>query len=457
MPSVSCALAAAAALLLANPVAGGVMPPPRDVARYKWLVNAGSNASEPQQVHASFGEDPMTSLQFVWSTRTAADTILRFGEAGKPMTSIANGTSTPFDEPVQFIHRAAATGLRAGTTYSYVVGSPAGGWSNVSTMTTAPVPGSPEAGALVFAVYGDMGLDNERSLAWLVKDVEAGAFDAVLHVGDLGYDLDSDGGLRGDAFMNSIAPITARVPYHTMPGNHEIEGGTFKAYRSRFWMPASNDALYHSIDVGNAHFSMISSEMYFAISEYGLLMMPEQFTWLEKDLAAVDRTKSPWLVLMLHRPMYCQDDDSQGDACHTLTNPTRVGYFGQYALEPLLLKYGVDLVVGAHEHFLGLSKVLYNNNASTAVMSNQTDGSILFRNPGAPVHILAGSAGCPEKLDVLSPTQPEWSAGAWDVYGYGYLSFPSASRATWSFRNDTDGSIINRLEFQQDHHGPFAA
>lgn len=167
--------------------------PPRDVARYKWLVNAGSNASEPQQVHASFGEDPMTSLQFVWSTRTAADTILRFGEAGKPMTSIANGTSTPFDEPVQFIHRAAATGLRAGTTYSYVVGSPAGGWSNVSTMTTAPVPGSPEAGALVFAVYGDMGLDNERSLAWLVKDVEAGAFDAVLHVGDLGYDLDSDG------------------------------------------------------------------------------------------------------------------------------------------------------------------------------------------------------------------------------------------------------------------------
>ena len=65
--------------------------------------------------------------------------------------------------------------------------------------------------------------------------------------------------------MNSIAPITARVPYHTMPGNHEIEGGTFKAYRSRFWMPASNDALYHSIDVGNAHFSMISSEMYFAI------------------------------------------------------------------------------------------------------------------------------------------------------------------------------------------------
>ncbi len=103
--------------------------------------------------------------------------------------------------------------------------------------------------------------------------------------------------------MNSIAPITARVPYHTMPGNHEIEGGTFKAYRSRFWMPASNDALYHSIDVGNAHFSMISSEMYFAISEYGLLMMPEQFTWLEKDLAAVDRTKSPWLVLMLHRPM----------------------------------------------------------------------------------------------------------------------------------------------------------
>lgn len=167
--------------------------PPHDVARYRWLVDAGSNASEPQQVHASYGQDPMTSLQFVWSTRSAADTILRFGEFGKPMTSFANGTSAPFDEPTQFIHRAAATGLRAGTKYSYVVGSPAGGWSNISTMTTAPTPGSAEAGALVFAVYGDMGLNNERSLAWLVKDIEAGNFDAVLHVGDLGYDLDSDG------------------------------------------------------------------------------------------------------------------------------------------------------------------------------------------------------------------------------------------------------------------------
>jgi hypothetical protein len=29
-----------------------------------------------------------------------------------------------------------------------------------------------------------------------------------------------------------------------------------------------------------------------------------QYKWLKKDLASVDRTKTPWLIVMSHRPMY---------------------------------------------------------------------------------------------------------------------------------------------------------
>lgn len=39
------------------------------------------------------------------------------------------------------------------------------------------------------AVYGDMGTENAVSLPWLVKEASTGGFDAVLHVGDLAYDL----------------------------------------------------------------------------------------------------------------------------------------------------------------------------------------------------------------------------------------------------------------------------
>ena len=39
------------------------------------------------------------------------------------------------------------------------------------------------------AVYGDMGTANAVSLPWLVEEAASGGFDAVLHVGDLAYDL----------------------------------------------------------------------------------------------------------------------------------------------------------------------------------------------------------------------------------------------------------------------------
>ena len=34
-----------------------------------------------------------------------------------------------------------------------------------------------------------------------------------------------------------------------------------------------------------------------------------QYAWLERDLAGVDRARTPWVVLYGHRPMYCTNDD----------------------------------------------------------------------------------------------------------------------------------------------------
>ena len=63
-----------------------------------------------------------------------------------------------------------------------------GVWSDVYTFKTRKSgPGwSPR-----LAIYGDMGYVNSRSLSFLIEDVRRGLYDAVLHVGDIGYDLDS--------------------------------------------------------------------------------------------------------------------------------------------------------------------------------------------------------------------------------------------------------------------------
>ena len=55
----------------------------------------------------------------------------------------------------------------------------------------------------------------------LQREVQQGLYDAVLHVGDFAYDMDSDNAEVGDAFMRQLQPIAGYLPYMTCPGNHE--------------------------------------------------------------------------------------------------------------------------------------------------------------------------------------------------------------------------------------------
>jgi acid phosphatase len=55
----------------------------------------------------------------------------------------------------------------------------------------------------------------------------------------------------------------------------------------------------------------------------------EQYKWLSNDLASVDRTKTPWVIVMSHRPMY---------SSMTASYQTHI----RTAFESLMLKNGVD-------------------------------------------------------------------------------------------------------------------
>jgi len=60
----------------------------------------------------------------------------------------------------------------------------------------------------------------------------------------------------------------------------------------------------------------------------------QQLDFLAADLASVDRTVTPWLIVGGHRPWYTTGSN-QCKPC-------------QAAFEPLLYKYGVDLAVFGH-------------------------------------------------------------------------------------------------------------
>jgi hypothetical protein len=61
-----------------------------------------------------------------------------------------------------------------------------GSWSEVRSLK--PLDSS-ETASLTFAVYGDLGWENARSVPYLKKDMDYGRIDGVLHCGDIGYDL----------------------------------------------------------------------------------------------------------------------------------------------------------------------------------------------------------------------------------------------------------------------------
>ncbi|CAE7440754.1 ACP7 [Symbiodinium microadriaticum] len=125
-------------------------------------------------------------------------------------------------------------------------------------------------------------------------------------------------------------------------GNHE-KFYNYTSFNARYKMPAEasrgNQNFWYSYDYGNIHWISISSE-------HSLDPDSEQMRFLRSDLemASANRQAIPWIVMSLHRPIYCSSWNSFDD--------TRPGSKYQSALEPLLLEFDVDLTVTGHMHLV---------------------------------------------------------------------------------------------------------
>jgi acid phosphatase type 7 len=127
-----------------------------------------------------------------------------------------------------------------------------------------------------------------------------------------------------------------------------------------FRMPANESGgkgnFWYSFDYGLVHFITIDTEtdlpqgiqspLEYGGFDGGANSGPfgypnQQMQWLEKDLANVDRNKTPWIVVGLHRPWYI---DATTNVSGTVCTQC------QKAFEPVMVKYGVDLYMQGHVH-----------------------------------------------------------------------------------------------------------
>ncbi|XP_071079629.1 acid phosphatase type 7-like isoform X1 [Haliotis cracherodii] len=412
------------------------------------ILDHKTTSPKPEQIHLSYGAAP-DQMVVTWVTLDEAGTAtVNYGEGKLDQTQF--GKTTVFtdggtEKRVLYIHRVLLSGLNLGHQYTYRCGSDAG----YSSLFTFRVMKGGSDWSPQLAVFGDLGYENPRAFPYLQEETQAGHFDAILHLGDFAYNLDTDDARLGDEFMRMLEPVAAKVPYMVSVGNHE-KAYNFSNYRNRFTMPGGDgEGMYFSWDIGPAHIISFSTEIFThgASTE----SIRAQYEWLEKDLQAANlpgnRAARPWIIVMGHKPMYCSNRDAKR-RCDSPKNPMRNGnkYFSA-SLEELFYKYGVDLEFYAHEHSYERLWPVYK----TKICNGSIDKP--YVNPQAPVHIVTGSAGDREGQTKFDHTLFPWTSFHSDDYGYTRVTVHNTTHLYLEEMSvDKKGAVIDKAWIVRDSH-----
>eukprot|EP00048_Salpingoeca_helianthica_P016303 m.231573 g.231573 ORF g.231573 m.231573 type:complete len:532 (-) comp18412_c0_seq1:113-1708(-) len=326
---------------------------------------------------------------------------------------------------VGVVHSAAMTNLRPATRYFYRVGDASGGWSRVWSFETLPTNAGTSARPLRVLQIGDMGYGpkSDKTVAEMIKEVDAGTVDLVLHVGDVSY---ADGDMpHWDAFLTKIESISARVPYMTNPGNHEL-WYNFTAYRTMFYTPASTYAdnrMFYSFNYGGVHFTQLNTETFEDTANIDM----QQRDWLALDLKQARANPHRGMIIATgHRPFYCTNGGAKDKDCVTFAELLRA------EAENLLVGYHADMVINAHMHgYERTFPVAYGRPTAT---------NYLF--PASPVYVVNGAGGNREGNDQPHANQP-WSAGpATNQIGYARMTI-TPNKLTYDYVIASNATVFD--------------
>jgi len=396
----------------------------------------------PEQIHLSITHDP-SEMVVMWTTlRVTPHPIVFYGIDPNNLNMNVSGNTSTYTGGgwVGQIHTGKMVKLQPDTVYYYRVGDAtvAPGywlrptWSQPALyFRTRKVPSA--SMATTVAIVGDAGGDDASMLTYfqLTRLVMDHKIDFLIHNGDIGY---SDGyEPLMDTFLRMAESVSAFVPYMYGVGNHE-GFYDFSPYKHRFYVPYkesnSTDPLYYSFDYGLVHYAHINSEGFMGL--YAQVVTPESamYKWLENDLAKVDRHKTPWVIVHLHRPLYCLQDTKD---CNFEAQVLRKG------LEELFVKYHVDIVGQAHRHSYQTTWPVYN----MTKMGND------YVNPKYPIYVTNGAAGNKEHLDGNQSQLPVWGRSYVSRYGFGIMSVPDANHLTYQFISADNATVLDEWTIER--------
>jgi hypothetical protein len=411
------------------------------------------------------------------------------------------------------------------------------------------------------ALFGDLGVFAGNNMANLYQEAVVNeTADLILLAGDVGYAQGDDDERQADAFMQAFEQVIANVPWMPIVGNHEFYQGTnLSRYLDSTWekwgpIPGTREhdwggehglagsttadsalgaflsagnhhgpgvhaavpsrtSRYFSVDFGMLHLVALSLNSYNGVDLCADECSTAQRQWLREDLAAVNRSETPWVVAMSHFPMYLDVPNSGKPASVSAAAYAHEPWFvaesceyeghnrnctggqdwqkahdaqlqaraqgvppnthckpGEYQvppsgvsgvgtncsatadLEPLFYEFGVDLYWAGHIHY-------YSRFTGPVYM-----GRVLHNgthNPRGTIHATSGNAG-PPALSACTCDRHNNTVGGQQCeicisqpYSYTRLTAFNATDLLWEQISNKDSSIIDSWTLHQENHGRF--
>ncbi|GAA4166430.1 metallophosphoesterase [Gryllotalpicola daejeonensis] len=375
---------------------------------------AGAIVPAVAGLHVTFGADAATEATVSWQTIVPVQNpkVLIAKDGGQFERATAAVTTQYTDAKsgqVVYVFHGRLRNLKPGTDYVYLAVHD-GAKPEFGTFRTAPSGRT----AFRFTSFGDQGTPTtgkQVNGTWVndnlgspsAGDTTAGveSLEPLLHLfnGDLCYaNLATDRVRTWSDFWNNNSRSARHRAWMPAPGNHENEKGNgaigYQAFQTYFDTPRqpgqtdTTAGLWYDLTVGSVKFIFLANDdiTYQDAGDENVLGYSHgaQKAWLEATLKAARADSSiDWIVVCMHQVAISTASNFNG---------ADLGIREQWL--PLFDKYGVDLVVGGHEHHYERSLAIRGQQA------NQTKTPIPVSNElstidttKGTVHMVIGGGG----------------------------------------------------------------
>ncbi|MBT9556298.1 MAG: fibronectin type III domain-containing protein [Myxococcales bacterium] len=331
--------------------------------------------AKPRWVRVSVpAENADSSIVIAWNTDDAPDdNFVEFGAGpGTAFETTQTGTSFQAKGQLGTVHEVTLTGLSAETAYTYRVGGPVGGYSDVHSFRTGPNDGCTP---FRFIASGDHRSDDDfgPSPKWesILGEMEATGATFVVETGDLvkdGEDLK-----QWVNHMDMGALHMGELALMPSFGNHDSDDvqGVSAAFNQLFSLPTNDKSAtedFYAFEYGNAVFAGLSTATFDDPEGFAM-----QAQWLDETLA--EHADKTWRFVFFHHPVYTSHIDL-GFA--ELNHPPDERGQAQHFV-PIFDKHHVDVVFAGHNHFYERFAPMKGGE----VVGSPADGTVYVTTGGA--------------------------------------------------------------------------